>query len=145
VLHTALGGSLGPRLLLGDRLEVRWTNGLQEAPADALVLAEDGPLLLPWGPVPQALLYLTLTEVARGQFDRAERHLARAARLGGPNLPIVYDPDHLPITAAQVQQQAGTFRSHLLHDDVDLGGIPPANLTSLWDGLLQVCLQDAAH
>ncbi len=143
VLHTALGGSLGPRLLLDERLEVRWVNGLQGAPAAALVLAEGGPLLLPWGSVPQALLYLSLTEVARGLFDRAERHLARAARLGGPNLPIVYDPDNLPVTAAQVQQQAAAFRSHLQNDTADLGGIPPAALISLWEGLLQVCLQDA--
>jgi hypothetical protein len=143
VLHTALGGSLGPRLLLGKRLEVRWVNGLQEAPAGALVLAEDGPLLRPWGAVPQALLYLSLTEVARGLFDRAEHHLARAARLGGPNLPIVYDPDNLPVPASQVQQQAAAFRSHLQSDTADLGGILPSTLITLWDGLLRICLEDA--
>jgi hypothetical protein len=144
LLHTALGRDAGPRLLLPDGPPVRWASGLQEADPAAVVLAEDGPLLHPWGPVPQALLYLVLTDVGRGRFARAERALIRAARLGGDRIPLLYDPDRLPVTAAQVAARADAFRTRLLYPDPDRGpALGGADLATLWDRLLRICLEDA--
>ncbi len=114
VLHTAIGGTYGPRLALQDSVSVMWANGLFKTPAGAFVLTEDGAHLRPWGPTQQASLYLALTEVAQGRFARAERHLLRGALLSQQQMPFLYDPDMMVVSPTAVQLQAASFRDFLL-------------------------------
>jgi hypothetical protein len=113
LLHTAMGGVYGPRLVLGDSVSVRWVNGLDKTPHDAFVMVEHGPHLRPWGPTPQALLYLTLTLVARSEFARAGQHLLRAALLSDRTMPFFYDPDLMLVSSGAIRLQADRFRDYL--------------------------------
>lgn len=108
-LHEALGGDLGPRLLVAPGISARWQNGLVTAPDSALVLVESGDGLRPWGRVGQAALYAALTDVGLGNFDRARGHLLRTGRLGGRSIGFVCDEGLLPIPLALVTQQRQAF------------------------------------
>ena len=112
-VHRALGGHLGPRLYLPPTVAVSWASGLRSAPAEAYVLADTGLRLQPWGRVPQALLYLALTEIGRDQFLRAHQHLLRAGLLHGASISFAYDPDLLPVTAATVAARQHAFIDYL--------------------------------
>jgi len=112
-VYRALGGLLGPRLYLPPTVAVSWASGLRSAPAEAYVLADTGLRLLPWGRVPQALLYLALTEIGRDQFLRAHQHLLRAGLLHGASISFAYDPDLLPVTAAAVAARQRAFIDYL--------------------------------
>ena len=116
LLHTAMGGIYGPRLVLGDSVEVRWVNSLEKSPPHAFVMVEHGPHLRPWGPTPQALLYLTLTLVARSEFARAGRHLLRAALLSDRTMPFFYDPDLMLVSSGAIRLQADRFREYLAQE-----------------------------
>jgi hypothetical protein len=93
LLYESLGGVLGPRLVLGGETEVQWRTGLLEAPTGAHVWVDAGTGLRPWGSTRQALLNLALTEVARGQFERAFLDLRRAAWLHEGDIAFLADPD----------------------------------------------------
>ncbi len=162
VLHTAVGGFYGPRLVLGDSVTVDWVNGLEQTPPDAFVLVQDGPHFRAWGMTPQALLYLTLTEVARGQFARAERHLLRAALISARTMPFFFDPDLMLVSSAAVRLQADGFRAYLevaehsgaagrrspntsRESDEDTGSqstVRSAALVNIFDELLVICCAD---
>ena len=109
----ALGGTLGPRLVLGSDRPVVWANGLRLTPADAFVVLDAGSTLKPWGPTNQALLNQVLTDVGLGHFERARRHLLRGSLLAGETLTLVYDPDILPVTLEQVLANKDAFIDHL--------------------------------
>lgn len=108
-LHEALGGDLGPRLLVPKGVTVRWQNGLVSAPDSAVVLVETGTGLRPWGRTAQAALYAALTDVGLGNFERARGHLLRAARLGNRQIAFACDEELLPIPLALVLQQQKPF------------------------------------
>lgn len=108
-LQQALGGSLGPNLVGGGRLQATWANGLTAVPAGALVLCEAGDGFRFWGSTPNALLYAALTDVGLGHFERARRHMVRAAALGDETIPFVYDPGQMIVPLALVLQQKEAF------------------------------------
>ena len=108
-LHEALGGDLGPRLLVPAGIAVYWQNGLVTAPDSALVLVETGTGLRPWGRTGQASLYAALTDIGLGNFARGRGHLLRAGRLGGKAIGFACDEGLLPIPLALVTQQREAF------------------------------------
>lgn len=150
VLHTSVGGTYGPRLVLQDSVSVTWANTLDRAPTTAFVLVENGAHLRPWGPLPHALLYLSLTEVAHGQFQQAEQHLHRAAVLSSEQMPFYFDPEFMLVSGAALQLQADRFRKYL----AEAGTEQPADetspemagsraaLRSIFDELMASCGED---
>jgi hypothetical protein len=137
-VYGALEGTVGPRLVLPESVHLCWANDLDRAPPTSIVLADGGIGLLPWGDKPQALLYLTLTEVARGQLESARRHLLQAAHLSGESMPFLYDPDVMLEPPAAVRKQAPRFR--------DLLGSGPdsAPLTRIFQDLLDIVSPEPA-
>ncbi|MEZ4388249.1 MAG: hypothetical protein R3D98_11875 [Candidatus Krumholzibacteriia bacterium] len=111
--YHSLGGALGPRLLLGPDVPVRWTNGLRFVPEGSFVLFDAGGELKPWGFLDQALLYQALTDVGLGHFERARLHLLRAGLLGGDTLTLIFDPGLLPVGLDQVLANKVAFIDHL--------------------------------
>jgi len=112
-LYHALGGALGPQLILGSHRPVTWANGLRLTPAAAFVVLDAGGALKPWGPTNQALLNQVLTDVGLGHFERARLHLLRGSLLAGKTLTLVYDPDILPVTLEEVLANKDGFIDHL--------------------------------
>ena len=112
-LFHALGGTLGPELILGSKLRVIWANGLRLTPAGAFVVLDAGNVLKPWGPTNQALLNQVLTDVGLGHLERARLHLLRGSLLAGETLTLVYDADILPVTLEQVLANKDAFIDHL--------------------------------
>jgi len=108
-LHRALGGSLGPNLAGRGRLRATWANSLLAAPDDALVLCESGAGFRIWGPTPNALLYAALTDVAFGHFERARRHLVRAAALNDETVAFLYDEGQMIVPIQMVLEQKEAF------------------------------------
>ncbi|MBE0564464.1 MAG: hypothetical protein IH621_00780, partial [Krumholzibacteria bacterium] len=108
-LQRALGGSLGPNLAGQGRLRVTWANGLMAAPRDALVLCEAADGFRLWGRTPNALLYAALTDVGLGHFERARRHLLRAAALGDEHIAFLYDPGQMVVPLQLVLQNKEAF------------------------------------
>lgn len=96
-LHESLGGSIGPRLILGPERSVTWVNALFETPGDALVLCEVGPGFKHWGRTPNAALYAALADVGSGNFPRARRHLVLGATLVEKTLAFAFDPDQMAV------------------------------------------------
>lgn len=108
-LHEALGGDLGPTLMLPRGVGARWANGLVTAPDSALVLVETGTGLRPWGRTGQAAMYAALTDVGLGNFERGRAHLLRAAQLGGRSLAFACDEGLMPIPLELALQQREAF------------------------------------
>ncbi|MFN2369605.1 MAG: hypothetical protein ABR506_00470 [Candidatus Krumholzibacteriia bacterium] len=108
-LQRALGGTLGPNLAGQGRLRVTWANGLLAVPRDALVLCEAGDGFRVWGRTPNALLYAALTDVGLGHFERARRHLVRAAALGDATITFLYDSGQMVVPLPLVVQQKEAF------------------------------------
>ena len=84
-MHRALGGALGPQLVLGRQLnravQVDWVNALFSNPPQAVVLCLDGFEFKHWGDTPNATFFAALDDVARGRYERARLHLIRGSRL----------------------------------------------------------------
>jgi hypothetical protein len=113
LLHRSLEGPLGPRLLLGPDVPVAWANGLSGQSVAAVVLVDAGAQLSSWGPTPQALLYLALTDVGRGLFDRGRRHLLRAGAISGRTVAFFYDPDAMVVSLDRVRANHDAFLDYL--------------------------------
>lgn len=96
-LHKSMGGTIGPRLLLGVDRDVRWVNALTEAPANAFVLCEIGSGFKHWGRAPNAVLYAALADVGMGKFSRARQHLLAAANLNDETMAFAFDPDQMAV------------------------------------------------
>lgn len=146
LLYHSLDGVNGVRVLLGRDVPVHWTSGLLFVPETAFVALDGGGRLIPWGPVPQALLYQTLTDVAAGLFPRARRHLLRASLLVGPGgtFSFAYDPDLLPLGLARVLANADAFLAHL--DQTAAADAPTAAALEInFQRLVAACTGDGAQ
>ncbi len=108
-MQQALGGSLGPNLVGAGRLHVVWANALQAVPARALVLCEAGDGFKVWGPTPNALLYLALTDVGLGHFEQARRSMVRAGALEGKEVSFLYDPGQMAVPPELVLRRKEAF------------------------------------
>ena len=116
-LYSALAGTVGPRLILSQEFDaevrIAWVNSLQDASDEAIVLVDAGHLWLHWGRSREALLYLALTEVARGQFARARQHLLYAAHRSAQTIPFYYDPDQMLVAPTRVLARKEAFVDYL--------------------------------
>lgn len=107
--HESIGGTLGPRLILGPGIKVDWVNALFSNPDQAVVLCENGPDLKNWGTTGNATLYAALADVAQGRFERARKHLNRAAALNDKTMTFAYDPDQMIVPVDQVLARKKEF------------------------------------
>ncbi len=114
LLYNALSGTVGPRLIKGPEIDFEWVNGLRRTPSTAQVLVSTGHELRPWGQTPQALQYLTLTDVASGSFERARLHLLRAGLLTGDTFSFFYDPGLMIVTPSAVLAKKDAFLDYLV-------------------------------
>ena len=108
--YSALAGNVGPRLILQELATAKWTTLLDEVHGDAFVFLDAGDSRLrPLGPVENARVYAALIAVAGGQFDLARHELWSVIEFQGARVSFVFDPDHLPITPAELDAQAANF------------------------------------
>jgi hypothetical protein len=138
-LYEAIGGTVGPRLILQDRFErevrVDWANALFTCPGDALVLCASGPGFKHWGTTANATFYAALTDVAMGRFDRARKHLIRAGKLhpsgkpGNDQASFFYDPGQMIVPMSRVLERKEEFIDWTLsllgqeHSAQEVGGL----------------------
>jgi len=108
-MYQALGGARGPRLILGPDVQVDWANGLVSASSKAMVLCETSTGFRVWGRTANALLYMALTDIGLGHFERARTHLLRAARLGDEQLLFIFDEGQMIIPLQMVLDQRAAF------------------------------------
>jgi hypothetical protein len=97
-MHESIGGTLGPRLILGGETRVDWVNALYTNPPEALVLCEMGPEFRHWGSTGNAALYAALADVGMGRFERARNHLTRAASLSDKTMAFAFDPNQMAVS-----------------------------------------------
>ncbi len=121
ILHTALAGDLGYRLYGDAARSVTFVRRLDATNRDALVFADSGPRLRFWGPVPQAHIYQTLTQIAYGHHDAAVKNLWRGLRNSKSVMPFVFDESQLPVTPDAVRARKEAF----LHRIQTLAGLEP--------------------
>ena len=130
-LHEALGGTVGPRLVLGPDVRIEWVNGLTTASSQAIVLCESATGFRMWGTTANAVLYAALTDVGLGHFERAHGHLLRAAALGDERIAFIYDAGQMVIPLRLVVDHRRQFT------DWSLGlldqGIPQLEVGGLQD------------
>jgi hypothetical protein len=143
-LYTSLQGVLGPTVMLGQGVTLRWLNRLDQAPPAAAVFLDDGGRWRFWGRVDQARLYAALTSVGRGQYLRATRALLQAALGGGQKLPFLYDADQLPVAPAQVRANAAAFEAFLASPATELPAEAVAALQAIFRELLRIVEEPAA-
>lgn len=143
-LYTSLQGVLGPTVMLGQGVTLRWLNRLDKAPPAAAVFLDAGDRWRFWGRVDQARLYAALTAVGRGQYLRATRALLQAALGGGQKLPFLYDADQLPVTPAQVRANAAAFEAFLASPATELPAEAVAALRAIFRELLRIVEEPAA-
>ncbi len=108
-LHESLGGAIGPRLVLRDRRTVRWVNALDNTPADAFVLCEQGPGFKHWGRTPNAAFYAALASVGMGHFERARKDLVRGAALNRKTVAFAFDPGQMVVRPGVVLARKEEF------------------------------------
>jgi len=128
-LHAALGGVLGPQLVLDSETRVDWVNALFTNPREAIVLCESGIEFKHWGTTGNACLYAALTDIGMGRFERARKHLVRAADLNEEMMAFTYDPSQMIISADLVLARKEEFidwTARLLgpgHSAQEVGGL----------------------
>lgn len=118
-LYEAIGGAIGPRLVLNahhDReVRVDWVNALFTNPRQALVLCASGPGFKHWGTTANAAFFAALADVGTGRFERARKHLIRAANLQreqnneNESASFFYDPDQMVIPLSRVMARKEEF------------------------------------
>jgi hypothetical protein len=113
VVHAALAGELGPALYGAGSREIAWVRRLDQVPLDALVFADAGPRLRFWGPVPQAFLYQTLTEIARGRHEAAVGHLRQGLRNSRRLMAFVFDSNQLPADPEDLRRNANDLLNRI--------------------------------
>ncbi len=119
-MYQALGGTRGPRLILGPQVQVNWVNGLTTASSRTMVLCETATGFRMWGRIENALLYASLTDVGLGHFERARGHLKRAAELSGEQIMFIYDEGQMVIPLEFVGEKKNAFTDWTL-DLLDQG------------------------
>jgi hypothetical protein len=62
-----------------------------------------------WGTTANALLYAAATDIALGHFERARRHMLRAAALGDESIAFMYDPGQMIVPVGLVLRQKEAF------------------------------------
>jgi hypothetical protein len=113
VVHTALAGELGHALHGAEPHAIAWVRRLDAVPLDALVFADAGPRLRFWGPVPQAFLYQTLTEIAQGRHEAAVGHLRQGLRNSRRLMAFVFDRNQLPADPEDLRRNAKDFLNRI--------------------------------
>jgi len=108
-LVAAVGGSMGPNLMMSREARIAWATGLITAPENALVLCEDGTGFKMWGKTGNALLYAALSDIGLGHFPRARRHLVRAAALNDDTVSFLYDEGQMVVPMAMVLERKEAF------------------------------------
>lgn len=94
--YAALGGSVGPALILGCRTPVPWVNSLVGVDPDCRVFCETGKGLIAWGDTWSALLYSVLLDISLGHFDRAAEELAAAAAIDPEFSKFEFERSRIP-------------------------------------------------
>ncbi len=139
-LHDALGGNLGPRLVLGNETRVDWVNALFTNPPEALVLCENGTDFKHWGNTGNAALYAALTDIGMGNFARARKHMVRGAGMNDETMSFAYDPSQMIIPQDAVLARKEEFIDWTVsllgpdHSTREVGG-----MQDLFFNLLSVC------
>jgi hypothetical protein len=108
-LYNALLGTTGPRMVLGPDVEIVWASGLTTNPPEAVVVSETATGLKVWGKTWNALLYAALSDIGLGHFERARRHLVKAAALNEEMVLFLYDEGQMIIPLAMVLKQKEAF------------------------------------
>ncbi len=108
-MYQALGGTLGPQLVLGPDVQVSWANGLTTASSKSIVLCETATGFRTWGNTVNALFYTALTDIGLGHFERARDHLLRAAALGGKRFMFAFDEGQMVVPLQLVLDQRAAF------------------------------------
>ncbi len=136
----ALGGVLGPRLILGEDTRVDWVNALFTNPHEALVLCETGTSFKHWGSTGNAALYAALADIGMGRFERGRQHLVRSASLNDETMAFTYDPSQMIISGELVLARKEEFIDWTVgllgprHSVQEVGG-----LQDLFFNLLSAC------
>lgn len=139
-LYSAIGGNLGPRLVMGGETRVQWVNSLFTNPREALVLCETGTEFKHWGNTANAALYAALTDIGMGRFERARKHLVRGANLNDKTMAFTYDPGQMVISSDLVLARKKEFIDWTVsllgpeHSPQEVGG-----LQDLFFNLLSTC------
>jgi hypothetical protein len=124
--YAALGGQIGPTLILGPRASVLWVNSLVATDIDAAVYCETGRGFLDWGGVWSGLLYSAILDISLGHFDRAARELDRAAEMDSSFNNFFYDPRKVSGISNRLRTNGEAFERWLdaspagAHADIDL-------------------------
>ncbi len=126
LVRRCLGEGLGPRLILGQEVEVAWTDDLQSVNAGSYVAADTGWRLLPWDSLDHGLLYASLVAIAEERFGQAVLYLSRALEVSQQRLTFRYDASLLPVSFERVQELAPRFEDYLTGEV----GRPPAPILS---------------
>jgi hypothetical protein len=108
-LYNALHGTTGPELVLGPDITVVWASGLTTNPPEAVVVSETATGLRVWGRTWNALLYAALTDIGLGHFERARRHLVKAAALNEEMVMFIFDEGQMVIPLAMVVKNKEEF------------------------------------
>jgi hypothetical protein len=108
-LYNALHGTTGPEMVLGPDVEIVWVNGLTTNPPEALVVSETSFGIKVWGQTWNALLYAALTDIGLNHFERARRHLVKAAALNKELVMFIYDEGQMIIPMNMVLDNKEEF------------------------------------
>jgi hypothetical protein len=108
-LYNALHGTTGPEMVLGPDVTIVWASGLTTNPPEALVVSETATGLRVWGHTWNALLYAALSDIGLGHFDRARRHLVKAAALNEEMVLFIYDEGQMIIPLDMVMKRKEAF------------------------------------
>lgn len=127
LIHASLAGDLGHALHGSPAQRIDWVRSLDKVPLDALVLADAGPRLRFWGPVAQAFIYQTLTEIAHGRHDAAVVHLRQGMRNSRPAMAFVFDATQLPASPEDLRRNANDFLNRIK----GTAGLAPAERDAL--------------
>lgn len=108
-LYNALHGTTGPEMVLGPDVTIVWASGLTTNPPEAMVVAETATGLRVWGQTWNALLYAALSDIGLGHFDRARRHLVKAAAINEELVLFIYDEGQMILPLAMVLENKESF------------------------------------
>ena len=108
-LYNSLHGTTGPELIFGPDVSILWANGLTTNPPEALVLSETAFGVKVWGRTWNALLYAALTDIGLGHFQRARRHLVKAAALNEELVMFIFDEGQMVLPLNMVLDNREEF------------------------------------
>jgi len=142
-MYKALGGTLGPRLMLTPQTRVSWVNGLTTASSSSVVLCETATGFRLWGRLENAVLYAALTDIGLGHYERARGHLIRAADLSGEQIMFIYDEGQMVIPLQMVLDHRKTFTDWTL--SLLDRGVPRLEVGGLQDLFFNLLSNSTGH